>query len=452
MSTAKDYISFIDRGVMPDQGLVNSDQGRAALESLHRCEGIDAAALATVTAWVGALVDRAGVEEVTCTGCGALCLDYRQCGDARSCIACATDEARRTAEREFVAAQAADNKQREDRHAEQLKAARRDEQRAAQSVAIAYMELHKVGGEELVDQVAGRARVAMERLDGYVPTYWELYGMVEAAQGVLRGVLAELEDKGTDGVAHVVDELNALLEGGHLTPDVRRLGQWLGEAGTQDEQAAFLAAFAAELVAMNPDRPTACQTRDDQISAIVEDLLGDGDDVPAEAVNVLRLCQQFLDRLEAALPSPHGDAAACDGVALIAAERRRQVTKEGWSLDHDDKHDDRSLAVAAACYAAPYAIWPHQSTRGAARDAWPWGAAWDKRVEAPTIGQRIRELSKAGALCAAEIARLLRAERAGTRLRSPANSGVALKELSSDHAADCNDGAALGGGAKCHER
>lgn len=35
----------------------------------------------------------------------------------------------------------------------------------------------------------------------------------------------------------------------------------------------------------------------------------------------------------------------------IATERRRQIEGENWSLDHDDKHIDRSLAMAAACAA-----------------------------------------------------------------------------------------------------
>ncbi len=40
------------------------------------------------------------------------------------------------------------------------------------------------------------------------------------------------------------------------------------------------------------------------------------------------------------------------GVELIAAERQRQMTAEGWTHEHDDEHDDGSLATAAACYAA----------------------------------------------------------------------------------------------------
>lgn len=38
-------------------------------------------------------------------------------------------------------------------------------------------------------------------------------------------------------------------------------------------------------------------------------------------------------------------------LADIAAERRRQIDVEGWTADHDDEHDDGSLAFAAAAYA-----------------------------------------------------------------------------------------------------
>lgn len=42
------------------------------------------------------------------------------------------------------------------------------------------------------------------------------------------------------------------------------------------------------------------------------------------------------------------------GVDLIAAERKRQIEKEGWTLQHDrDEHTGGELALAACCYAAP---------------------------------------------------------------------------------------------------
>ena len=89
-------------------------------------------------------------------------------------------------------------------------------------------------------------------------------------------------------------------------------------------------------------------------------------------------------------------------IELIAEERQRQIDAEGYSAEHDDDHADFSLSRAGACYAlaadtaTPY---PYRF--------WPWEAeAWKPSLEDP-----IRDLVKAGALIAAEIDRLQRAER-----------------------------------------
>lgn len=112
------------------------------------------------------------------------------------------------------------------------------------------------------------------------------------------------------------------------------------------------------------------------------------------------------------------------GIELIAAERVRQVTSEGWTPEHDDEHDDESLALAAICYAAPIPIFQCDKREGDEGcyvfvDPWPdsWGTEWDKRPfynyngkrREPTPNDRIRMLVKAGALIAAEIDRLQRA-------------------------------------------
>jgi hypothetical protein len=81
------------------------------------------------------------------------------------------------------------------------------------------------------------------------------------------------------------------------------------------------------------------------------------------------------------------------GIGLIAQERTRQISKEGWTPGHDDEHDEGQLAKAAACYAL------------GRNHYWPWDMQWWK----PTPNDRIRELAKAGALIAAEIDRLIRA-------------------------------------------
>lgn len=97
------------------------------------------------------------------------------------------------------------------------------------------------------------------------------------------------------------------------------------------------------------------------------------------------------------------------GLDLIAAERLRQL-EEGYTPEHDEKHNDGSMAWAAACCAAPARI--YREERGGGRvlfyDPWPWVAPLPtgEPVEAPQT--RERELVRAGALIAAEIDRLRR--------------------------------------------
>lgn len=89
-----------------------------------------------------------------------------------------------------------------------------------------------------------------------------------------------------------------------------------------------------------------------------------------------------------------------DGVALIAAERRRQVEAEGYTPEQD-KGQSRGLSLAASCYAVPaYRRW--RDTHGTP-DRWPWAERYWK----PTPDDRIRELVKAGALIAAAIDSLM---------------------------------------------
>jgi hypothetical protein len=109
-----------------------------------------------------------------------------------------------------------------------------------------------------------------------------------------------------------------------------------------------------------------------------------------------------------------------DGAGRIAVERRRQIDVEGYGDAHDDKHDDGSLAMAAACYAASagkHVIYRH--VIGALSqtfvDPWPWDRSCDKRpftvmdtLKKMTETERLDLLVKAGALIAAEIDRLLR--------------------------------------------
>lgn len=98
-----------------------------------------------------------------------------------------------------------------------------------------------------------------------------------------------------------------------------------------------------------------------------------------------------------------------NGVESIAAERNRQIENEGWTLEHDDTHDDRSIAMAAACYAIAAAASPKERVEIVSGDSlpegiWPWAMRWWK----PKTPRE--DLVRAGALIAAEIDRIDRAE------------------------------------------
>lgn len=92
------------------------------------------------------------------------------------------------------------------------------------------------------------------------------------------------------------------------------------------------------------------------------------------------------------------------GIDLIAAERARQIGVEGWTPEHDDAHVAGEIAYAAECYVRA-AIEVENGLRPLSRPPnWPWEpAAWK-----PSERDPVRNLTKAGALIAAEIDRLER--------------------------------------------
>lgn len=85
--------------------------------------------------------------------------------------------------------------------------------------------------------------------------------------------------------------------------------------------------------------------------------------------------------------------------ADVLAERRRQIEAEGWTPDHDDEHDNGSMALAAAAYAAEAGGLGYMQSR----KLFPWNDNWWKPKDPR------RNLIKAGALILAEIERLDRA-------------------------------------------
>ena len=94
-----------------------------------------------------------------------------------------------------------------------------------------------------------------------------------------------------------------------------------------------------------------------------------------------------------------------DGAALIAAERERQVTAEGWTPEHDDHHPDGSIAMAGAAYALVATSAFQDLDPDAAYGLWPWHVSWWKPSDDP-----VKNLVRAGALIAAEIDRIQREE------------------------------------------
>ena len=103
------------------------------------------------------------------------------------------------------------------------------------------------------------------------------------------------------------------------------------------------------------------------------------------------------------------------GTELIAIERARQITDEGWSREHDLHYTNNELVHAAMSYLKPVKETVKKTVQtGDLADPffntytvetekdWPFDPMWWK----PTPDDRVKELVKAGALIAAEIDRL----------------------------------------------
>jgi hypothetical protein len=97
------------------------------------------------------------------------------------------------------------------------------------------------------------------------------------------------------------------------------------------------------------------------------------------------------------------------GCSLIAAERVRQISGEGWTPEHDDQHSRGEMQSAAADYLAECkrVMRGHDVSLEEEQTGMPWGWPWDRSWWKPSPDP-IRNLVKAGALIAAEIDRLSR--------------------------------------------
>jgi hypothetical protein len=105
-----------------------------------------------------------------------------------------------------------------------------------------------------------------------------------------------------------------------------------------------------------------------------------------------------------------------NGAQLIAEERWRQVAQEGWTYKHDDRLIEGELSKAASCYAYLASSVIKYGQVSANREsmlhkpiAWPFSAEYWK----PDTLNPIHDLVRAGALIAAEIDRLQRADKTG---------------------------------------
>lgn len=112
--------------------------------------------------------------------------------------------------------------------------------------------------------------------------------------------------------------------------------------------------------------------------------------------------------------SETGSYRVASGAALIAAERQRQVSIEGWTPEHDAEHRAGELTSAALCYlSAALCVINPDDPRAAptcyeppVAPYWPW----EPEAFKATFDDPLRSLIKAGALIAAEIDRLQAAD------------------------------------------
>lgn len=93
---------------------------------------------------------------------------------------------------------------------------------------------------------------------------------------------------------------------------------------------------------------------------------------------------------------------------IVENERIRQIEKEGYTLAHDDQHENGEIGIAALCYEQEPL---ERDLRGGDFDikiTVPNNFPWNDDYWKPTPNDRNRELIKAGALYMAEIERLER--------------------------------------------
>lgn len=181
----------------------------------------------------------------------------------------------------------------------------------------------------------------------------------------------------------------------------------LMQFSTVDEEMAVQAALGGAPVAQAQhsvpgiaESVSECMALAQTVFARMEGLMPRGKKLPEKHVARRLLAElETLAKLAAA-PGKEVPQAWID----VQEERRRQITAEGWTPEHDDEHDNGEMARAAACYALAGSSAPNDGTAALLVSlAWPWDQQWWK----PTSARR--DLVKACALALAEIERLDRA-------------------------------------------
>lgn len=264
----------------------------------------------------------------------------------------------------------------------------------------------------MTDVIEKTARLLGERIHGP----WE-----ELDDGLRKPLLEDAAALGAAGLLAAplvspdeqVEDLTARLAAADIawsreigdTPHEPPFIQWLAE-----KACAFMPALAAPA---QPDRAALL----DAIAAVREPQEFESGGAPhrPDLLNFAWMARRLASIAEfyASAPAPADDEAV-DGVALIAAERRRQVDVEGWTAEHDDQHRHCELLDASRCYANQGRTWfpvfTHQygTDPGAMLDQnWPWWVGEEPEGWKPSRDP-ITDLAKAGALIAAEIDRLQR--------------------------------------------
>lgn len=89
------------------------------------------------------------------------------------------------------------------------------------------------------------------------------------------------------------------------------------------------------------------------------------------------------------------------GTTLIEEERKRQISEEGYDWRHDDEVRQHELSYAASAYLV--GVNSFYVTNKVIPPFWPWPSIAYKPAKDQSIDERIKILTKAGALVAAEI-------------------------------------------------